>query len=376
MNILSFVIILLIGTNVYSQNMPSEDLISTDQVTPSLGEAGSTDIPEDRVLPNLNLSDISLLEKIKESRKIINDVKNEKIEEVLPKKKPSAPLITEIEIIQEDENELAVTDEVSTISSAIEQKSYQDTAGGLRVFTRNLKYSNSALIPQTITLPSGSSALATLLGGLEVSSSEVRIDVRIDYAFLGPNKAVVEMNGCIAWVKFRADFSTERLYGTAYSISCKAPNGRTFDLPIVGHIKDEEDEYIGARGKLIPNGKLAASVLGFLQDGATAYGDALAKAQTTTTVAPGSGLGSPATGENVTNDRTAYIAGQTIAGASGKFLNWWVDHYTQLAPTIAVAPGKKIFISIEGEVQIPEMFFEDDKTHKTNTGATMTINKG
>lgn len=376
---MKIIILFLVVFSSYSeaQNLPSENLINSDQVTPNLGGDGSKEIPEDRVLPNMNISDISLLDKIKESRSILDNATKNIILPTRPSKgdKTSAPQLADVEIIK-DELQPPIIDEVSTINSAIEQKSFEDTAGGVRIFTKNLRYSQDSLSPKTITLPSGSSALATLLGGLEVSSNEVKIDVRIDYAFLGPNKTVVELNGCIAWVRFRADFSTERLYGSAYSISCKAPNGKTFELPIVGHIKDEEDEYIGAKGKLIPNGKLAASVLGFLQDGASAYGDALAKAQTTTTVTPGSGLGSPATGENVTQDRAAYISGQTIAGASGKFLNWWVDHYTQLAPTIAVAPGKKIFISIEGEVQIPELFFEDETLHKTNTAGTITINKG
>lgn len=349
-----------------SQTSPNGDVIYSDQVTPKLSSDEFKSIPEDRVLPNISLKDHFLRKSIEASRKILENppVENESSAEPVKQAKtemtPSAP---------------PSLDEVQVISAAPAREFLYEDQNDVRVFKRNLRFISGYEKPRTITLPSGSSALATLLSGVEIASEEKSIDVRMDYAFLGPNNTIVELTGCIAWVKLASDYSTERLYGKAYSISCRSPNGKTFDLPIVGHIKDERDEYLGIKGKLIANGKLAAAALSFLKDGTTAFGEAMAKSQTNTEVVGGGISGTTATGTNVTGNKDSYIVGQTAAGASGKFLNWWVDYYTKLSPTIAVPPGTKIYLSIEGEVQIPEIFFSGNKsTHgRINTNDSIKL---
>ncbi|MBL7663579.1 MAG: hypothetical protein JNM93_00485 [Bacteriovoracaceae bacterium] len=356
----------LIALNVLAQTSPNGDSISSDQVTPKLMKDEEKSIPEDRVLPNISLKDHFLKKSIEESRKILENPsapikENHKTE-------PQQEMISEVDSISPPS-----IDEVHVISAAPQFPSYEDQ-NDVRIFKRNLRYVPGNEIPKTITLPSGSSALATLLSGVEISSEEKSIDVRLDYAFLGPNKAIVELTGCIAWVKLSGDYSTERLFGKAYSISCRSPNGKTFDLPIMAHVKDERDEYLGIKGKLIANGKLAAAALSFLRDGTTAFGEAMAKSQTNTEVVGGGISGTTATGTNVSGNKDSYIIGQTAAGASGKFLNWWVDYYTKLSPTIAVPPGTKIYLSVEGEVQIPEIFFVNNQSStRINTNDSIKL---
>ncbi len=361
-----FITLLILSANSFAQ-APNGNSIYSDQVTPKLTTDEEKSIPEDRVLPNISLKDHFLKKSIEASKKILENPQKT-IKEV-PVEKPSPS------IAEESLSAPPALDEVHIVSSSIQKESAYEDQNDVRIFKSNLRYIKNNEVPKTITLPSGSSALATLLSGIEIASEMKSIDVRLDYAFLGPNKAVVELTGCIAWVKLSADYSTERLFGSAYSISCRSPNGKTFDLPIVAHIKDERDEYLGIKGTLLANGKLAAAALSFLRDGTTAFGEAMAKSQTNTEVVGGGLSGTTATGTNVSGNKDSYIIGQTAAGASGKFLNWWVDYYTKLSPTIAVPPGTKIYLSVEGEIQIPETFFtaNNSSTNRINTNDSIKL---
>lgn len=358
----------LFSVNGFTQ-APSGNSIYSDQVTPKLTTEEDKIIPEDRVLPNISLKDHFLRKSIEASKKILENPQKEAHKEAPVAEKP-LPSIAE-----ESTPAPPGLDEVHVVSSSIQKEPSYEDQNDIRIFKSNLRYIKNNDAPKTITLPSGSSALATLLSGIELASEVKSIDVRLDYAFLGPNKTVVELTGCIAWVKLSADYSTERLFGSAYSISCRSPDGKTFDLPIVAHIKDERDEYLGIKGKLLANGKLAAAALSFLRDGTTAFGEAMAKSQTNTEVVGGGLSGTTATGTNVSGSKDSYIIGQTAAGASGKFLNWWVDYYTKLSPTIAVSPGTKIYLSVEGEIQIPEVFFtaNNSSIHRINTNDSIKV---
>jgi len=357
--------LILSSFKVWAQTSPNGDSISSDQVTPKLMSDEEKSIPEDRVLPNISLKDHLLKKSVEASRKLFENPPVEERVELIQK---------EPKVVTAEPTSPPTLDEVHVISSAPQASAYEDQ-NDIRIFKKNLRFITRNDVPKTVTLPSGSSAIATLLSGVEIASEEKSIDVRLDYAFLGPNKTVVELTGCIAWIKLSGDYSTERLFGKAYSISCRSPNGKTFDLPIMAHVKDERDEYLGIKGKLIANGKLAAAALSFLRDGTMAFGEAMAKSQTNTEVVGGGLSGTTATGTNVSGNKDSYIIGQTAAGASGKFLNWWVDYYTKLSPTIAVPPGTKIFLSVEGEVQIPEIFFANNhSSSRINTNDSIKLN--
>lgn len=365
MNILMIFIML---SKALAQTTPSENSIYSDQVTPQLHEEKADLVPEDRVLPNLSLKDHLLIKNLEKSKVILGRLPEEN-------KKSAKSITDEVKVSQSIEQNPPPISEVKIIPTPEAIPSTFEDKDGIRIFKRNLKFINPVQNLPTITLPSGSTALATLLGGVEVASEERSIDARLDYAFLGPNKSIVELTGCVTWIKLKGDYNTERLYGNAYSISCRAPNGKTFDIPIKAHVKDEKDEYLGAKGKLLANGKLAAAALSFLKDGTVAFGEAMSRSQTTTTVVGGGLTGNSASGQNVTGDKESFILGQTAAGASGKFLNWWVDYYTSLSPTIAIEPGKKLFLSLEGEVQIPEVFFSSNENIKSrlNTEQSLTF---
>lgn len=235
----------------------------------------------------------------------------------------------------------------------------------IKIFNENVRFSRGGEL-EYITLPSGSSATATLLGGVNISTEERSIEVNLDSAFIGPNDAVVELKGCIAWLKLSANYNDERLYGNGQTISCRTSKGNTFEIPILAHVKGE-DEYLGVKGALVANGKMKAGALAFIKDGIAGYAEARAKTQTTTSISTSDNVGAMA--DNVTGNGGNYAINKAIgASADNRFLNWYIDHYSSLAPTIAVPPGTKIFLTIQGEVKVPREFFSQSGI-KFNTNA-------
>ncbi len=238
-----------------------------------------------------------------------------------------------------------------------------DLANGVRVFARNAEYTK---LKDTLTLPSGSIALATVLYGVQVTPNvtDRSVPVELDYAWLGPNGAVVEMKNCRAWVPVKADMNIERLIGVAHTIVCRTPRGAVFEVPIKAHLVNQEDEYLGASATLVLPGKAKAAALSFLQGGVEAFGKAMAAAQISKSATTGA-VGPAVSAENVTGNETKYIVGNVLEHSTSKFLDWFIDYYSNLSPQLAVGPGHKVYLAIEGSVQIPKIFFGESMEAST-----------
>lgn len=270
---------------------------------------------------------------------------------------PSISLTSQTQPIAPD------SDTITFSQSSINKSNNEHSS--IKVFNENIRYSKGGEL-EFIILPSGSSATATLLGGVNISTEERSIEVNLDSAFIGPNDAVVELKGCIAWLKLSANYNDERLYGNGQTISCRTNKGNTFEIPILAHVKGD-DEYLGVKGSLVANGKMKAGALEFIKDGIAGYAEARAKTQTTTSISTSENIGAVA--DNVTGNGSSYALNKAISSsADNRFLNWYIDHYSSLAPTIAVPPGTKIFLTIQGEVKVPREFFSQSGI-KYNTNA-------
>jgi conjugal transfer pilus assembly protein TraB len=353
---------LLAASGALGQDMPQGQSLSGDQVIPGGQAVRAKRLPGDTVIPSFPIQDPALRARVEEAAKVAQGLR-----EQLPAEPATQPPALPAVVLPEEPTAPEPTLTLPAKPKAVrnrrlaapvkEQEGFRDAAGGVRVFTRNLGGARSAG-KDSFTLPSTSIALATLLYGIEATANEEReVPAELNYAWLGPNGTIVEMKNCRLWIKVRGDYSTERLYGKADTISCKAPNGETFDIPIVAHLVDKAEEYLGARGELVARGKALGSALSFLSDGVSAFGTAMASAQVQTDVAPGSPYTAPVKGSSVGGDKTKYIAGQTIAGSTAKFLDWWIDYYMSLSPTIAIGPGKKVYLAVRGTVEIPKIFF-------------------
>lgn len=239
--------------------------------------------------------------------------------------------------------------------------SYFTMPNGVRIFSSNIKAKQIA--EQTVELPATSVALGHLMEGIEVGiiNDTQRIGLTLDFAFLGPNGGYVQMKGCNLFVDVYAKYSFSRLRGNLVSMTCRAPNGSTFTIPIQGHIVSATDkmEYKGLDGTLIMPGKTAAGILTFLQSAITAFGQAAAAAQVQTSATTGQ-VGAPTQSSNVIGDQNKYIFGQTAAGAVGNFMNWIVDFYKSMEVGLAVEPGRKTFVMLEQTILVPKMFFGEE----------------
>ena len=393
--IVSFLFCITIET--LAQDVPSTNQLADDSIIPKIDSNKEDKV--NGILPDISISDIAkkiisnepnsapkeinLVNELQNSKDSKNKINRKRDEHVAQKTKSKKVLIlgadgSEAIVKDEDANTLSEpeitmlphnqpiitnVDTVSTIQSSVTTVDNENSS--IKVFNENIKYARGGEL-EFIILPSGSSATATLLGGVNISTEERSIEVNLDSAFIGPNDAVVELKGCIAWLKLSANYNDERLYGHGQTISCRTSKGNTFEIPILAHVKGE-DEYLGVKGDLIANGKMKAGALEFIKDGIAGYAEARAKTQTTTSISTAENVGAVA--DNVTGNGSNYALNKAIgSSADNRFLNWYIDHYSSLAPTIAVAPGTKIFLTIQGEVKVPKEFFSQSGI-KFNTNA-------
>lgn len=358
---------------VVAQELPSQNALNSDHVLSNVkGENRSLHIPHDRVLSDIGKIDkdidettkIDLEKNIKEAQEAFKRIFNAE------KDKEEAMKVDDVKIVQ-SAPEKPVTIKATKIVKVRKKKKKRVTSG---ILVQDIPmvihdYYNS------ITLPSGSTALATLMAGVEVSNEIETVNAKLDYAFLGPNGAIVELKGCHIWLDVSGNYNTERIKGVGKSISCKTPNGSTFEVPMYVQLRDERDEYIGKKAKLITRGKIAQAALQFLQSGVKEFGKAMAAAQVTSEVVPGGPNTDSQSASNVTGSTSKYIGGQALAGASAGFLDWWINYYKSLSPTLAMAPGSKVFLTVKGEVQIPKEFFEtiDKSEIRSNTNNNLSL---
>ena len=410
---------LVLAQTAVAQNLPQGTVLPGDKLIPSgasqpPGQRAKA-LPGDQTIPSYEIGDPELKAAVDRARNAMEDLKKKQVgtgsnqpdltEKPLSELPSTAVALPDPQIKPaESESPPEVLPKIKkhyrthtseTLAAKTEQTpAYTDTKGGVRIFNQALRNSRGAG-QDTYTLPSTSVALATTLYGIEATSNVERlVPAELNYAWLGPNGSVVEMRNCRLWIAVRGDYSTERVYGRSQSMSCRAPSGETFDIPIEAHMVDQQEEYLGARGTLVARGKALASALSFLSDGVKAFGSAMAAAQVNTEVTPSGGFGEPVKGSNVGGDKNKYIIGQTLSGTSSKFLDWWIDYYQSLSPTIAIGPGKKIYLAIQHTIQVPKIFFGErlsageinsmvasakdesgegsDESHKINTTHTLT----
>ncbi len=227
----------------------------------------------------------------------------------------------------------------------------------ITVFKSNIEQ----LQEETITLPSGAHAFGRVKFGEEVTANnKTEVLVELDYAFLGPNRSVVELNGCTVWVSVDSNFHTQKIKGSMQDMTCTMPSGRVFTITIGGPLVDVASGYAGVESDLIMKGPAKAAAFNFLAEITKAYGLATAAAQTRTDVVGGDRYSDKAT--NVTGDKKAYIEGKVLE-ANGDFLKYIASFFESLQPTLALPPGTKVHLINRFNVKIPKAFFKKGASH-------------
>jgi len=366
-------IVLLSIFSVYAlalaQELPSAAGLESDQVVSKIKEGPKTKyLPGSRAIPHIEISDSEFKQILNKARdKFIEVMKLEdkapSIAEESPETDQTEEVIQEVSIqasstLKDDAN-ISVTPR--TLSPPPKQIARQrmPKKSGLKIFTANLKYLRSPQMlqsEQTVTIPSGATTMATLKFGLEVPSPQKKVSARIDSFFLGPNDAIIELKNCVTWIIPTPYYSTKKIYGTTTTISCRAPNGKTFEVPFKAHIIDKETEYAGMVATLNLNGKAEASLFKFGQGMTNAFGNAMAAVALTKNVVPGSEDQKTVESENVTGNQRNFMLGK-VAASAGDFLDWHVKFYTAMTPTLVVPPSTKIYLEVDGEASVPRIFF-------------------
>lgn len=228
---------------------------------------------------------------------------------------------------------------------------------GVTIFSDHLQFVSDVSQGEMVSLPSASIALGTVLYGVEALPTDTRpLVVELNHLWLGANQAVLEMTGCRLWLDVKGDYTTERVAGLAKDMTCRSDDGTTFSVNLAGHMIDEHEEYLGAKGELVAKGKALASALTFLQDGTAAFGSAMSAAQVSSQMS-NNGESGTTTSQNVSGDQNKYMAGKSLSASTAKFLNWWIDFYQSLQPVVAIASGKQVYIAIRGTIKVPRAFF-------------------
>ena len=350
-------------------DIPQGGSMPGDRVVPS-GQGRSEYLPGDAVIPKIDETP-GLRAKVDAAAQIIQEAREAAVRQVLEQQVPRGEGVghTEGVTVLIPPVEPPIATPVVPKLARKRQSIYRDDPSGVRIFSRGLERKSPDR--DYHSLPATSFALATLLHGIETTPSGDDVVAELDYAWLGPNGAVVEMTGCRLWLNVKANYSTSRLNGESRSMTCMAPRGEIFEIPIDAKIIDGATEYAGAAGDLVAHGKGIAAALGFLQNGVSEWGKATAGAQVST--ATTTGANSPTvTSSNVTGDEYRYIVGRSVAASTAQFLDWWIEFYKGLTPTIAVGPGKKVYLVVRKGVEIPKIFFgkviSNTELRKVNEG--------
>lgn len=211
-------------------------------------------------------------------------------------------------------------------------------------------------LDDTITLPAGATAYATMMFGQQIAMSKPEeLSARLDYAFLGPNNAVVELKGCVVFLELSANFSLGKLKGGPKDLTCRSENGNVFTVTMSGLIVDSGDEYAGAQGTLELNGQFQAAGLKFLTTLQEGYGQAMQSVQKTVSAVASEKNSEKI--ENVTGNKNDFIKGKVLENTS-RFLDKVIVFYENMEPTLALPPGTKIHIINRKNIQIPKYFFK------------------
>lgn len=357
----TLVLILILSTASFAEPQSSLNSLSGDKNTAPIQEQ-SNDVPGDKVIPPIDNGRIdSTILKAKETWKAEQERLQTQNEEGLEEGNSTSK---EQGIPQEFEKTVPLRSlafpttkpRKSTLIPKVVNFS-KPSGHSITIFKSNSHW----LEEEMITLPSGAHAFGRVKFGEEVTAnSKSEVMVELDYAFLGPNKSVVELNGCIVWVNVDSNFQVQKIKGSMQDMTCTMSSGRVFTIAVGGPLVEMASGYAGVESDLIMKGPAKAAALKFLGEITHAYGAATAAAQTKTEVVSGDKFSDKAT--NVAGDKNAFIQGKVVE-AHGDFLKYISSFFETLQPTLALAPGTKVHLINRFNVKIPKVFFKKGESN-------------
>ena len=201
-----------------------------------------------------------------------------------------------------------------------------------------------------LMLPAGSFVECTLLSGVYApadSSRPLPVLIRMDDAFIGPNKSKVPLEGIFGLCKATGELVSERAILQLQQISVVMKDGKTFgEEGNLGYLAGE-DAALGLKGKVIKNtGRLIWNALfsGYLGGAA----EALAMGKTQTTIG-GQGQIVQDINKKATGDYAAYSG---LSSAAQRMSDYYMGQLEQLIPVVYIAAGRKITVVMTKSIKI------------------------
>ena len=201
-----------------------------------------------------------------------------------------------------------------------------------------------------LMLPAGSFVECTLLSGVYApadSSRPLPVLLRMDDAFIGPNKSKVPLEGIFGLCKATGELVSERAILQLQQISIVMKDGKTFNEEgNLGYVAGE-DAALGLKGKVIKNtGRLIWNALfsGYLGGAA----EALAMGKTQTTIG-GQGQIVQDINKKATGDYAAYSG---LSSAAQRMSDYYMGQLEQLIPVVYIAAGRKITVVMTKSIKI------------------------
>lgn len=208
----------------------------------------------------------------------------------------------------------------------------------------------AALPTRKYVLPTGSYVKVRIMTGVEAGDAElVPMMLQADYAATGPNGTRIDLTGCMMIAQVSGQLSTDRVVGKVIKLSCVRDDGRSLSVPVDGYLVGE-DSTLGVVGSLISRqGRvMAAATVANLAKGA---GDAVAAANTTTSIVAGPLGASGEVAKNVTGDAVAYSVGGAVSEAAEDIATWYLTYAQKLTPAIAVGSGRDVWVVLLDTVE-------------------------
>ena len=196
-------------------------------------------------------------------------------------------------------------------------------------------------------IPAGTFVEATLLGGVDAStsiqaSSDPRpILLRLTDAGTLPRKFKSDLMGCHVLAASFGDISSERVFMRLEKLSCvERKTGEVLEMNVQGYVAGE-DGRAGIRGIVVD--KAGANMRNAMVGGFfSSIGKFLGQARSPLIFSPTTGLA-----ENnrlSTNDILKQSAGNGMSGALDKYADFYIKRAEQMQPVIQVAAGRLVDI--------------------------------
>lgn len=213
-----------------------------------------------------------------------------------------------------------------------------------------------------VRIPAGSFAEATLLTGVyaPTEGGAHPIQMRLDLAWVGPNRSRVPIQGAFLVAKAQGDANSTRAVIQLDRLSYVRKDGQVVEVPVNGYVADQ-DGVMGLAGQYVWRVREAAT-LAALTGAASAAADAAAQRETVTQLNPLGGSTSLVTGDI---GKFALARGASRAADEvGKIITRRLD---EIVPAIFVPNGKRLTVvlidgvTLEG-LQVVEVKNETSKS--------------